>query len=70
MAAEINAPQGTSIYVHSIEADVDYSGEIPSSFYVIDLPPCKYPIFRGEPYDNEKYSETMGACKKRGILPL
>ncbi len=33
--------------------------------YVIDLPPCKYLIFQGEPYDDEKYDEAVGACMNR-----
>jgi len=55
-------PAGTGIYAHAVEVAADYSGEIPSGFDVIDLPPCKYMIFQGEPYDDEKYDEAVGAC--------
>ncbi len=54
-------PDGTGIYVHAVEVPADYSGEIPAGFDVIDLEPCKYLIFQGEPYDDEKYNEAIGA---------
>ncbi len=53
-------PEGTGIYAHAVEVESDYSGEIPSGFDVIDLPPCKYLVFQGEPYDDEKYDEAIG----------
>lgn len=58
-------PDGTGIYAHAVEVAADYSGSIPSGFDVIDLPPCKYMIFQGEPYDDEKYDEAVGACMNR-----
>ena len=24
------------------------------------MPPCKYPVFQGEPYDDDKYDEAIG----------
>lgn len=55
----------TGIYAHAVEVAADYSGEIPSGFDVIDLPPCKYMVFQGEPYDDDKYSEAVGVCMMR-----
>ena len=53
-------PEGTGIYAHAVEVEADYLGEIPPGFDVIDLPPCKYLVFQGEPYDDEKYDEAIG----------
>lgn len=53
-------PEGTGIYAHAVEVPADYSGEIPSGFDVIELPPCKYLVFQGEPYDDNKYDEAIG----------
>lgn len=52
--------EDTGIYAHAVEVPADYSGEIPEGFDVIDLPPCKYLVFQGEPYDDNKYDEAIG----------
>lgn len=52
---------GTSEYCHGVEVPVDFSGKIPDGFDVIELMPCKYMVFHGEPYeDDEKFSEAIG----------
>ncbi len=58
-------PEGTGIYAHAVEVAADYSCEIPSGFDVIDLPPCKYLVFQGEPYDDDKYDEAIGNLWER-----
>lgn len=58
--SECMRPEGTSVYAHAVEVPEDYSGKIPEGFDVIDLKPCKYLIFQGEPYDDEKYNEAIG----------
>lgn len=58
-------PEGTGIYAHAVEVSADYSGEIPTGFDVIDLPPCKYLVFQGEPYDDDKYDEAIGKLWER-----
>ena len=58
-------PEGTGIYAHAVEIAADYSGEIPTGFDVIDLPPCKYLVFQGEPYDDDKYDEAIGKLWER-----
>ena len=51
----------TSQYVQGVEVSIDYQGEIPEGFEVIDLQPCKMMIFQGEPYDDEKFEEAISA---------
>jgi predicted transcriptional regulator YdeE len=38
---------------------LDYSGEIPDGFEIIDLPACKMMVFQGEPYDDEIFGEAI-----------
>ena len=52
--------EGTSEYVQGVEVGVDYSGEIPEGFDVIDLPKCKYIMFQGEPFEEENFCEAIG----------
>ena len=54
-------PDGTGVYAHAVEVPMDYSGEVPKNFDIIDLEPCKYLIFQGEPYDDKKYNKAIGA---------
>ena len=51
---------GTSVYTQGVEVPMDYSGEIPSEFELIELPPCKMMVFQGQPYDDEKFQEAIG----------
>ena len=53
-------PEGTGVYAYAVEVPKSYDGEIPAGFDVIDLPPCQYLIFQGEPYDDERYCEAIG----------
>ena len=51
---------GKSEYGMAVEVSSDFKGEIPDGFDVIELPPCKYMVFHGEPYeDGEKYNEAV-----------
>lgn len=50
---------GTSKYVQGVEVPLDYSGDIPEGFDVIDLEPCKMMIFQGEPFEDEKFNEAI-----------
>ena len=50
---------GTSEYVQGVEVAMDYSGEIPEGFDVIELPKCKYIMFQGEPFEEEKFCEAI-----------
>jgi len=58
-------PAGTGIYAHGVEVPLDYSGQIPEDFDVIELPPCKMLVFQGEPYDDKYYQEAVGACMEQ-----
>ncbi len=55
-------PTKNGIYAHGVEVPADYSDDIPEGFKMIDLSPCKYLIFQGEPYNDEKYEEAVGTC--------
>lgn len=50
---------GTSEYVQGVEVSIDYSGEIPDGFDMIELPKCKYIMFQGEPFEEENFEEAI-----------
>ena len=50
---------GTSEYVQGVEVAIDYSGEVPDGFDVIELPKCKYIMFQGEPFEEENFEEAI-----------
>lgn len=50
---------GTSEYVQGVEVEMDYSGEIPDGFDVIELQKCKYIMFQGEPFEEENFGEAI-----------
>ena len=52
--------EGTSEYVQGVEVAMDYLGEIPDGFDVIELPKCKYIMFQGEPFEEENFGEAIG----------
>lgn len=58
----------TSEYVQGVEVSVDFSGEIPNGFDIIELPKCKYIMFQGEPFEEVNFGEAiqqvMEAIKK------
>lgn len=49
----------TSEYVQGVEVPMDYAGEIPEGFDVIDLPKCNYIMFRGEPFAEADFGEAI-----------
>lgn len=49
----------TSEYVQGVEVPMDYSGEIPAGFDVIELPKCKYVMFQGEPFEEAEFGEAI-----------
>lgn len=49
----------TSEYVQGVEVPMDYSGEIPEGFDVIELPKCKYIMFQGEPFEEAEFGEAI-----------
>lgn len=50
---------GTSKYVQGVEVSASYDGDIPDGFDVIGLPAAKYLMFRGEPFQEENYSQAI-----------
>lgn len=49
----------TSEYVQGVEVAMDYSGEIPDGFEMIELPKCKYIMFQGEPFEEADFEEAI-----------
>ena len=49
----------TSEYVQGVEVELDYSGEIPEGFDIIELQKCKYIMFQGEPFEEENFGEAI-----------
>lgn len=50
---------GTSKYVQGVEVSMDYDGEVPEGFDVIELPAAKYLMFQGEPFAEEDYCDAI-----------
>ncbi len=50
---------GTSIYAQGVEVPIDYAGQIPDGFEMMDLAPCKMMVFQGQPYDDEKFEQAI-----------
>ena len=38
---------------------MDYAGEVPDGFDIIELPKCKYIMFQGEPFEEENFDEAI-----------
>lgn len=49
----------TSEYVQGVEVALDYTGEIPAGFDVIELPECQYMMFQGEPFEEADFGEAI-----------
>lgn len=49
----------TNEYVMGVEVEPDYSGPVPEGFEVIDLPAAEFLLFRGEPFEEDKYTEAI-----------
>ena len=52
-------PEGTSIYTQGVEVPLDWVGEIPEGFEIMELPPCKMLMFQGPPYDDENFMDAI-----------
>jgi AraC family transcriptional regulator len=50
---------GTSVYAQGVEVPIDFAGDVPEGFDIIDLPPCKMMVFQGPPYDDCKFQEAI-----------
>ena len=49
----------TNEYVQGVEVEKNYTGSVPEGFEVIDLPAATYLLFRGEPFEEEKYESAI-----------
>lgn len=52
--------EGTSQYVQGVELPLDFKGEIPEGYELIELPPAMMMIFQGEPYDDVDFMDAIG----------
>jgi len=52
-------PSGTSEYCQGVEVPSDFKGEIPEGFELMELPPCEYMVFQGEPFADENFEEAI-----------
>ena len=52
---------GTSVYAQGVEVPLNYSGQIPDGYDLIELPACKMMIFQGQPYDDANFEEAIGS---------
>jgi AraC-like DNA-binding protein len=55
-------PEGTGVYAHGVEVPFDFKGELAEGFEIIDLAPCKYLVFQGEPYDDKDFDLAIRTC--------
>lgn len=46
-------------YVQGVEVENDYTGSVPEGFEAIGLPAAIYLLFRGEPFEEEKYNTAV-----------
>jgi len=53
-------PEGTSTYISGIEVPIDFNGDIPDGYEIVDMEPCKMMIFQGVPYDDDNPGDAMG----------
>lgn len=51
---------GTSVYAQGVEVPLDYTGEVPEGYELIELPPCKMMVFQGPPFDDQNFQEAIG----------
>jgi AraC family transcriptional regulator len=50
---------GTSRYVQGVEVPADYVKPLPIGFEYLELEPCDYMLFQGEPYDDEQFESVI-----------
>ena len=64
----------TSEYVQGAEVPLDYTGEVPDGFDVIELPKCSYIMFQGEPFEEADFGgaiqQVWDAIKKYDPQPI
>ena len=53
--------EGTSEYVQGVEVPMDYKGDLPEGFELMELPPCQMMVFQGPPYEDAAFCEAIEA---------
>ncbi|WP_026477392.1 helix-turn-helix transcriptional regulator [Alkaliphilus transvaalensis] len=51
--------KGTSVYAQGVEVPINYKGEVPAGFEIIELSPCKVMVFQGAPFNNEEFGDAI-----------
>lgn len=49
----------TNEYVQGVEVEVEYTGDVPEGFEMLDLPEAEYLLFKGEPFAEESFMEAI-----------
>jgi AraC family transcriptional regulator len=49
----------TSTYVQGVEVPLNFDGNVPNGYDVIELPPCKMMVFQGPPFEEKDFSEAI-----------
>lgn len=49
----------TSKYIQGVEVPLNYSGELPEGFEIIELEPCLMMVFQGPPHDDEAFMDAI-----------
>ena len=57
-------PQGTSKYVQGVEVPLAFSGPVPESFEVMELPTCKLMVFQGPSFQDDDFEQAILAVEK------
>ena len=50
---------GTSSYVQGVEVPMDYQKPLPEGYEFLELEPCTYMVFQGEPYDDANFENEI-----------
>lgn len=50
---------GTSIYAQGVEVPLDYEGDLPDHYDIIELPACKMMVFQGPPFKDDEFMEAI-----------
>jgi AraC-like DNA-binding protein len=51
---------GTSEYAQGVEVPVDFAGNVPEGFEVMELPPCQMMVFQGPPFADDQFEQAIG----------
>jgi len=52
-------PAGTSTYVQGVEVAENWSGAVPDGYEIIELAPCRWLVFQGEPFDDRDFERAI-----------